>query len=373
MNDVARSAPPQNAVHVAASAPRRRRPVTRFFLLVVIPALALITAAYVYFGSGRYVGTDDAYVRADSVEVSPEISGRVIAVAVADNQRVAKGDVLFRIDETPFRMALDQAEANLRDTKNTIDAFRAIYLQKQEEEKLDEQNVAFFGREYDRQAALEAKNFAAQSKLDEARHNLDTAREALAALHHEMAGIAAGLDGDASLPAESHARYVEAKARRDRAALDLEHAVVKAPFDGIVASASNLQPGRFLAAGTPAFALVRADAPWIEANLKETELTHVAVGQKATVTIDAYPDREFPAHVASVSPATGAAFALLPAQNSTGNWVKVVQRVPVRIAIDSPDGAPVLRSGMSVEVTIDTGYRRAAPGLIKAARAWTGE
>jgi membrane fusion protein (multidrug efflux system) len=219
-------------------------------------------------------------------------------------------------------------------------------------------NVDFYQREYQRQADLAGRQVVSQAQLDKARRDLDTARQQAASLVQQLASIAADLNGDPNIPVEKHPRYLAAEAARDQAARDLAHTVVKAPTAGVVTNVDSLQPGEYLAAASPAFSLVAIDHVWVEANPKETQLTYVRPGQPATVDVDTYPGVEWRGEVASLSPASGSEFALLPAQNTSGNWVKVVQRIPIRIRIKTQPGQPPLRAGMSVEVEIDTGHRR---------------
>ncbi|MGE0120521.1 MAG: HlyD family secretion protein [Dongiaceae bacterium] len=361
---------PQPAA-AAAPAPGRRRRRLRAVLLLVGPLLLLIGAGYLYVTGARYVSTDNAYVKADMAAISPEVSGRVIEVAVADNQEVAAGALLFRIDDRPFQLAVAQAEATLENIRNDITALEASYRQKQAEIELAQSNVEFYERELKIYQGMAAGKVVAQTQLDEASHNLTEARQQLPALRQELAGILAQLGGQPDLAPETHPRYLAAKAQLDQARLDLEHTVVAAPASGILSNVT-LRPGDYVRAGASVFSLVETDHLWVEANFKETDLTHVVAGQPATVEIDTYPGVVWQTRVGSISPASGAEFALLPPQNSTGNWVKVVQRIPVRLDVESRAGQPVLRAGMSATIEIDTGYRRPLPGLVRSALAWIG-
>ncbi|MBI1773791.1 MAG: HlyD family secretion protein [Proteobacteria bacterium] len=353
---------------------RRRRPRRwlRAFLLALGPAVVLAGAGYVYVTGGRYVGTDNAYVRAEKVSVSADISGRVTGVAVKENEVVAAGQVLFRLDEEPLRIALARAKAQLETVHYDIDAMRASYRQKREEMKLADMNQAYAEREFNRQSELASRAIASQSKFDETRNKLDVARQQHIGVKQDLARLVAALAGDVDIPVERHPRYMQAKAEMDQAALDLRRAQVMAPSAGMIAKIDNLRPGDYVKAGTPVFSLVALDRVWIEANMKETDLTYVRAGQRATINVDTYPDLAWTARVDSVSAATGAEFSVLPAQNATGNWVKVVQRIPVRLLIEDAQNKPALRAGMSVEVEIDTGRQRALPGLVKTALAWVG-
>ncbi len=333
-----------------ATAPRRR---LRRVLLIAGPLLAVAVGLYAWLAGGRYVSTDDAYVKADKVAVSARVSGPVATVAVAENQPVAAGDVLFTIDPAPFRLALDRAGAALDQTRGEIEALKASYAQKAAELKAAQSDAAYARSQFGRQSGLAKDQFVSAERLDQARHDLDAANHRVAAARGELASILASLGGDPSRPVEDHPRYLEAKARRDQAALDLADATVRAPLAGVASKTPD--PGQWVAQGAPVMAVVASQRPWLEAEFKETELTHMDPGQPVTFTVDTYPGRTWHGTVESISPAAGAEFSLLPAENATGNWVKVVRRIPVRVHIDPAPGDPPLRAGMSTEVTVDTG------------------
>ena len=350
----------------AAPARKRGRKLVRLVLLVIVPVIALIIAAAFYLTGGRYVGTDDAFTKADTVPVSADISARVVAIEVHDNQQVEKGQVLFRLDDETFRIALQKAESRLIQTRNDITALQANYRQKQADMAAMKAQLSFAQNEFARQADLAAKGYAAKSKLDDTKRALDMARQQTNGDQQAIDAIVAQLGGDPDKPVEQQASYLQALAERDQAALDLRHTVVVAPSAGTVGQVPSLQVGMYLTAGTQAFNLVRTDAIWVEANMKETDLTYVRPGQEATITIDTYPDRTWKAKVTSISPASGNELSVLPAQNATGNWVKVVQRIPVRLEIEPEAGDPPLSTGMSAVVSIDTGHRRHVPFISRA-------
>jgi membrane fusion protein (multidrug efflux system) len=342
------------------------RRLVRWSLLLIGPLALAVVATYLYLAGGRYVSIDNAYVKADMVNVANDVAGMVAAVAVRNNQPVKAGDELFHLDDEPFRIALANAQAQLDQVRNDIEALKASYRQKQEDIKSDQVNIAFYEREEQRQNELVAKSFVSRAQYDNARRNLDVARQQIASDRQQLAMIAANLSGDPNIAPEQHPRYLQAQARRDQAARDLRRAVVKASIGGVVTNVDKLQPGQYLAAGAAAFSLVASDHVWVEANPKETELTYVKAGDPVTISVDTYPDVEWHGTVASLSPASGSEFALLPAQNTSGNWVKVVQRIPVRLRIDTEPGMPTLRAGMSVVARIDTGHKRTLSGLFKA-------
>jgi len=347
------SLPPSSASEYAQPA---RRQVLRRILMGVIPVVVVAAGLAWYFLGGRYVGTDNAYVKADIASVSPEVSGNIMTVLVGENQRVTKGQPVLTIDDTNYRLGLAGAEAQLRNTVASIESDKARYRQKEASLALMQGNVAFAEREYKRQAALASSNFASTAKLDEARHNLDTARQNIALLKQEEAEILARLEGDVNVAHQLVPSYQQAYAGKLSAENMIRRATLLAPFDGIVSQLPKA--GDFARSGAPAFSIVAGSDVWIEANFKETDLTHMTVGQPVDVHVDTYPGYVFKGHVTSIAQATGAEFSVLPAQNSTGNWIKVVQRIPVRISVDGQQDGPTLRAGMSVIADVDTGKTR---------------
>jgi membrane fusion protein, multidrug efflux system len=326
----------------------------RLLLMVSVPLALVGVAAYFYFTAGTSASTDDAYVQADKLAVSASISGRVVAVEVKDNQWVKKGQVLFRLDDAPSRIALEHAKAQLASARLQVDGLRATYHQRVADLKAADDTLAYMQHEADRQKSLLATHVTSQQKYDEARHNLETARQQAAAVQQQLNNVLASLGGHPDLPTDQNPLVLQAQAQVDKAALDLSYTVVEARADGYVTKVNNLPVGQYLNAGSPAFDLIETDHAWIEANFKETDLTRMRPGQPATCDIDTYPDKTFNARVESISAGTGSEFSVLPPQNATGNWVKIVQRVPVRIALDNPDRDYPLRAGMSATCTIDT-------------------
>jgi membrane fusion protein (multidrug efflux system) len=348
----------------ASQSPRRRW--VRWALFALLP-LALIAGAYWYVSGGQVMSTDDAYVEADKVGISTDVSGIVKEIDVSNNQEVAAGQALFRMDDLPFRLALERAEAQVGNVRNDLSALKANYGDMEAQIKQAQYDVEYYDREFHRQQDLASKNVASQQTFDLARHNLQNAQQKLASLTQQLAAIAANLNGDPSIPVEQHPRYRDAVAQRDEAARQLDHTVVKAPFAGIVTNVPAIAPGKYLQASMTAFYLVATDHLWVDATPKETELTYVRTGQSVTVTVDTYPDAEWHGTIESISPAAAQEFSLLPAQNTSGNWVKVVQRIPMRVRVDTSDkNLPPLRAGMSVEVDVDTGHTRGLPHFLTA-------
>ena len=352
--------PLETAGETSAPAPLFLR---RRVLFALLP-LALLIGGYVYVTGGAVMSTDNAYVQADTVGISTDVVGIVSEVSVTDNQKVAKGDVLFKLDDLPFKLALERATAQLAGTKNDLLALRTSYKNMEVQVEQAKTEIAFNSVNFDRQKQLAATNSTPQATLDASRNTLQASQQRLASLEQQLAGIAANLNGNPDAPVEEHPRYKDALAARDEAARQLSHTAVRAPFAGIVTNVPSLQPGQYFAAGTIAFNIVSTDHVWVQASPKETELTHVRPGQKATVEVDTYPGVEWTGTVESISPASASSFSLLPAQNSSGNWVKVVQRIPMRVRVDTSPGHPPLRVGMSVELSVDTGHERGFPGFI---------
>jgi len=337
---------------------RRRR--VMFALLPVM----LVVGGYFYVTGGTVMSTDNAYVQADMVGVSTDVSGIVKEVDVHDNQKVAKGDVLFKLDPLQFQLALDRAEAQIGNTRNDLIALQASYRNMQTQVEQAKRDVDFNTVNFNRQQQLLDNHFTPQATFDAARNTLQTSQQKLASLSQQLAGIAANLNGDPDAPIENHPRYKDAVAARDEAARQLAHTVVKAPFAGIVTNVPSLQPGQYLAAASTAFNIVSTDHVWVQASPKETELTYVKPGQTVTITVDTYPGQEWTGTVESISPASASSFSLLPAENTSGNWVKVVQRIPMRVRVENVPGKPPLRVGMSVVLDVNTGHERGLPSFL---------
>jgi membrane fusion protein (multidrug efflux system) len=329
----------------------------RLVLMLALPLAIVIAGGAWYLFSGRYVSTDDSYVQAETVAVSSDVPGRVVAVEVRNNQYVKAGDVLFRLDDRPYRTAVEQAEAQLANARLQVDALRATYRQRLADLASAQDTLSYQQREYERQKQLIVSHVTSQAAFDQAQNRWTTARQQVSQVEQQIANALANLGGRADLPTEQHPMVQQAQAQLDQAKLNLGYTTITAPANGIVTNVDKLPVGNYVAASTPAFSLVETDHPWIEANFKETELAHMKPGDEAKVTVDAYPGTTFRARVASLSPGTGSVFSVLPAQNATGNWVKVVQRLPVRLEVEDMSPQQPLRAGMSADVDVDTRYR----------------
>jgi membrane fusion protein (multidrug efflux system) len=334
-----------------------RRKLARTFLLGILPLAVVLVGGDWWLRSTRYVSTENAYVKAHHLAVSADIDGRAVRVFVRENDRVKQGDPLFELDPERHRIDLAKAEAEVAGMRNALAALRAEYRAAQAERAEAEEDARYHLRNFERQKQLSARGVASQAKYDEAERNLTHARQSVRTLNQRIQQVLAKLGGRYDAPDETHPMYLEAVARRDQAALNLRRTRVMAPASGTVGRVT-LQPGEYVEEGKAVIPLVAAAETWIEANLKETQLTHVMPGQTATVSVDAYPDRAWTAKVVSISPSTGAELSVLPPQNASGNWVKVVQRVPVRLELEGAADDVALRAGMTVTVEIDTRRER---------------
>jgi len=351
----------------------RRRPLRqrlRLPLMLAGPVIVLLAAGYWFLTTGRYVSTDDAYVQAARVQVSTDISGRVSEIDVKDNERVKAGQLLFKLDQRPFQIAADEARAQLATVRYQIHALKATYHQKRADARATQATVDYQQREFERQQRLLASGAASQQQFDQAKQAYDNGRAQLASKEQDVAVALANIGGDPDLALDEHPMVQHAQAALDRAELNLSYTEIRAPENGIVTKVDQLQVGDYVNAGNQLFSLMSTDRVWVEANFKETELTHMRPGQAATVEVDTYPDIEFPAKVESLSPGTGLTFSLLPAENATGNWVKVVQRLPVRLRLDGLDPDAPLHAGLSATVEVDTRYRRPWLDRVEGLFAW---
>lgn len=307
---------------------------------------------WAWLGGDRFVSTDNAYIKADKILLTPDISGTVVSVAVTDNQRVQRGDELFRIDPALYRIAAAKAQADLATAVLRINEMKALYAQKQTDLERAQVEARYADRDLQRQLALIARGSVSESQRDDAELRRDQSRKAVAKLQHEVAEMLSSLANKPDIPVAEHPLHIAAQAALNKATLDLERSVVRAPADGIIGNAPSV--GEYARAGLPLVNFIGTGQVWIEANFKETDLTHVQPGQSVTIHVDTYPGQSWTGKVESISPASGSEFSILPAQNSTGNWVKVVQRIATRISVEDGPQDLTLRAGMSTEVEIDT-------------------
>ena len=339
----------------------------RALLLLAVPALLVAAGVALWLKGGRYEETENAYVKAHIIAVSADVAGRVVEVGVQDNQTVQAGTLLFRLDPAPFRLELARAEAQLAVIRTELEGLRAEHKVALAEAAEAEERIRYLARQLERQEKLKERGMGLEASYDEARHNLEAARRRLEGAQERARRVQASLGGDLRLPVQEHPRYRQAIAARDAAKDDLGRTTVLAPSSGVVSN-MKLQPGERVERGVPVFTLIEHGPVWVEANFKETQLTHMREGQRARIVADAYPDTAWQGRISTIAPATRAEFALLPPQNASGNWVKVVQRVPVLVNIESADKAlPPLRAGMTVTVRIDTGHERSLAAAFRAA------
>jgi membrane fusion protein (multidrug efflux system) len=328
----------------------------------LLPLFVLAVTLFVWLSSGRFIMTDNAYVKGDRAQIATELSGIIVEVPVKENQAVSRGQLLLKLDDQSYRLALVRLEAEIETSRAEIRGLRAQWRVKREEIKAALSQQTYAVAEFERQSGLAEKKIASTQKLEEARLALDVARQRISAAEEDLTRIEAALAGDRRIRTDDHPKVKQMIAARDEALLQLRRTTIESPIDGVVAK--RPVPGSYATAGVPVMVVVADSDLWVEANFKETELTRVRAGQKATIHVDTYPDAVCTGSVLSIAQATGAEFAVLPPQNASGNWVKVVQRIPVRIAVACREGDPPLRVGMSTTVEIDTGHSRSLGGLL---------
>jgi membrane fusion protein (multidrug efflux system) len=358
---LAQTPPPAEAPAKPAAKTSPRR--LRFVLLVALPLIAAVVGLYFYLAGGRYISTDNAYVGAQKVLITPDVSGKITQVHVREGEKVETGQPLFEIDSEPFRLAVVQAESRVATVRIDFASLKTNLASTSRLIELAQETAQLRQNDVDRKKTLLANRSGAQFDLDGSIANLVAARTQLEQLTQTRDGLRNQLLDDPNLPIEKFPPFLQATANLDQAKRDLRLAVVRAPMRGTATQVPSIQLGRYVIAGAPVFALMDDDRPWIDANPKETDVTYLKPGQVVHVSVDAYPDRLLRGTVASVSPGTGAQFAILPPQNASGNWVKVVQRLPIRIEFESGQDLSRLRAGMSVTADIDTGRQRSLAGL----------
>ncbi|HWA43937.1 MAG TPA: HlyD family secretion protein [Hypericibacter adhaerens] len=346
------ASPPPAAA--AEPKPGRKGGARRLVLMVAVPLVLVVCGGYFWLTGGRYEGTDNAYVQQAKVSLSADIAGRITAVNVAENQHVTAGTVLFTIDPEPYRIALDQANAALASARVNVAQLKVAYGTAQAQLKAAEATLAIRQQAFDRKNALVQQGVNSDATLDDVKLALEQAQSAVDAANQQVAAAIAALGGDPAIETDRHPAVLAAQAQVEQAERNLSKTTVVAPADGIIANVSSLNVGQFVAAGTTIASLVETDGTWVEANFKETQLADMKPGMPAEVEIDAYPGK-LEGTVESIGAATGSEFSLIPAQNATGNWVKVVQRIPVRIKLPASPEGQLLKTGMSANVTVDTG------------------
>ncbi len=351
---------------------KARKPM-RIGLMAALPIALVAGGAYVWVTGGRYQETENAYLHQPKVTIASQASGRIVESHVADNGAVKKGDVLFVVDPEPYRIALEQAEAALAAARLKVGQLRATYSQAIAQQQLAANDVAYQEGELARQKELAAKGIATRAALDETQRNLTKARDTEASAQQAVTGALAALGGNPDIETDKHPSILAALATRDNAAYQLAQTIVRAPADGVISQAASFQTGQLVAAGTALFSLVENGDSWVEANFKETQLTNMTPGQEAEIRFDTFPDTPVKAVVESIGAGTGSEFSLIPAQNATGNWVKVTQRIPVRLKVATPEAALALRTGMSATVEVDTKVARGLPAFLGKAFAGTAE
>jgi membrane fusion protein (multidrug efflux system) len=344
----------------------------RSFLMLAVPALVIAIAISVYLSGGRYVSTENAYVKSDIVQISTNLEGLITKVHVGENQVVAKGDRLFNVDARLFRKQLAVAKADVAAAVQKIVALRSRYQEGKSATIAAEERVRYLRSEQERQRELLKKGLATRAMVDSVEHDARAAQRRLELQRQGNRTVLAELGGDPNMPSEQHPSYLRAVAEKELAMVKLSYAEVRAPVSGIVTNVA-LKPGEYVETGDLLLAIVDGSSRWVEANLKEVELEHLRIGQQATVVLDSLPNVKWRATVASIAPVTGAQFSILPPQNATGNWVKVVQRVPVRLELTDPSGMDRFRAGLTAQVSIDTERSRSIAMLFNRVLAATHE
>lgn len=348
--------------------PRWLRPL----LLLAVPSVVVLAALLYWLWGGRYVSTENAYVKSDIAQIAPEIAGRIVEVHVKDHAEVKAGDLLLKLDQEPLKLALARAEAEVDATRGQVATLIATWKEALSELGEAESKVKYWNAQLARQKQLTTRGVVSSSKFEEVESNAIAARDHVVVLRDKVERTLASLGRQPERPIDQHPLVRQKIAERDRASLELDRSVIRSPVDGTAVNV-KLQLGEQVKAGTPIFSVVVGTRPWVEANFKETELTHVRPGQSATVILDIYPDVEWAAEIESISPATGAEFAILPPQNASGNWVKVVQRLPVKLRLKPRAGEPPLRAGMTATVRIDTERERRLGQLFGGSSASAGK
>lgn len=368
------NAQPSRGDFQATDIPPAKRPsrVRRNLLIASVPLALALAGGYFWTTGGRYVSTEDAYVKQDRVTVMPQVSGQIATVSVTENQPVTAGAVLFTIDDSSYRATVAEDEARLQSARLDVAKLKAAYAQAVSEASTARDALSTAQTQDDRIQSLRKSGVVAQSDADDSALALQRAKGAVASADSQVLSARAALAGNPDIPTDQHPEVLEAQASLNAAELDLSHTRITAPRDGVVTQTDRLQPGQYVTPSTAVLALMATGSSWVEANYKETDLEHMREGQAVTLEFDGYPGRTFEGSVGSIGAGTGSEFALIPAQNASGNWVKVVQRVPVRIALDASADLPPIRAGMSATVDVDTGRTRGLPQPVEKVLAAVG-
>ena len=363
---------PQREEALAAPTPRNRSGLSRFVLLVVLPAAAVVLGTMWWLSGGRYVSTDNAYVGADKSLITPQVTGPIVAVHVREGQRVEAGAPLFDLDPAPYQTALTLAQGRLAAAKVEFANLQAAYVSNQNQIAMSQKAVDLRQNDFNRKFNLVNTSAGTRADLDTSQAALVQAQQILEFVRSQQATTAIKLGGGPTATIDAFPDYIQAKAGLDDAQRNLDRTHVVAPIAGVATQVDQIELGRVAPAGQAVFAIVEDRGLWVDANPKESDLTYVHSGQPASVTIDTFPGRDFKGRVCSIAPGTGSQFSILPAQNASGNWVKVVQRVPLRFCFDPSENTEGLRAGMSANVSIDTGRTRSLGELLISPFVWIG-
>ena len=366
---VSPSAPPREEA-LTAPAPRNRAGLSRFMLLVVLPAVAVVLGTMWWLSGGRYISTDNAYVGADKSLITPQVTGPIVAVHVREGQRVEAGAPLFDLDSAPYQTALTLAQGRVAAAKVEFVNLQASFASNEDQIRMGEEAVQLRQKDYDRKSNLQRTGAGTAADVDTSRASLLMYQQILAFTRYMQQTTTVKLGGGPEATIDAFPDYIQAKAGLDDAERNLARTHIVAPISGVATQVDQIELGRVAPAGQAVFAIVEDRGLWVDANPKESDLTYVHAGQPASVTIDTFPGREFKGRVCSIAPGTGSQFSILPAQNASGNWVKVVQRVPLRFCFDADENTIGLRAGMSANVSIDTGRSRSLGELLISPFVW---
>ena len=346
---------------------------TRFILLVVAPVLALALGFVWWLNGGRYVTTDNSYVGAQKVLITPQVTGSIVAVHVIEGQKVKTGDPLFDIDSEPYRIALALAKGRLDAAKVAFANLKSSYVSNADQIKMGEDSVRVRQADYDRKNELATRGAGTNVDRDTSMAALIQAKQILEFVRNLQATTMVKLGGSLDASIDNFPDYIQAKAGVEDAERNLRNTKILAPIDGVATQVTQIELGRVAPAGQPVFAVVADKGLWVDANPKESDMTYVREGQPATVTVDAFPDKVWSGTICSIAPGTGAQFSILPPQNASGNWVKVVQRVPLRFCFGPGEDTSNLRAGMSAYLSIDTGRVRTVKGVLDDLADWADD